>query len=303
MSRGYKIICNNFYNIRNLFLLYYYHMSFDLRARSVDMLSPVHVFPGDETIDSELYTTVIFSGYLSSVSTLTGGAIGHNLNVDTETFERWKRVCGAAGLLDDFLDESNDYQSAGSLYLRVLGGAFDSNTTIQVPRQTDERLAPAVQLLFNSVSVLPEIRKRRLVDSALSIGHAALKKSGCDDIEDYISILKAEAFHTSLLITETASEKVKEQTNYGAFTGWCTNALEAATLLDAARDLWADKMHGRVRVEPTIFRSLIIAKRACHAARKLYKPLVNRQATISGLAARSRFSILPTKLAMRRYIP
>lgn len=66
-------------------------MTFDVRATSADMLSPVHIYDGDEAIAPEVYRKTIYNGYISCVPFLYGAARGYGLDIDSDTFERWKR--------------------------------------------------------------------------------------------------------------------------------------------------------------------------------------------------------------------
>ena len=89
-------------------------MSFDVRAGSSDMLTPVRSYRGDESIDAAAYQGAIFNGYISCVPFLYGAARGYGLDIDADTFERWKRVTAAAGIIDDFLDVSRVSTSTAS---------------------------------------------------------------------------------------------------------------------------------------------------------------------------------------------
>ncbi len=274
-------------------------MKYDIRALSTDMLSPVHGFPGDEIIDQATYRRTIFSGYVSSAATLYGVARGYGLQPDGETFERWKRIGAAAGLLDDFLDESPDIQVAGSLYERGLASVLDYSESMAMPAWTDRRLGPAVQLLRNSVEDWPISKRSGLIHAAREIGRTTLAKARVADVAEYIELLKSEAHYSGLLIHGSVSEAVEEQPAFDDFRRWCDNALEFGTLADHTRDLWSDRKHGRTRVEPTIRAALRIALQTRQPARTLIRPSKNRQATIAGMVARIRYAPLPTTLVLK----
>lgn len=278
-------------------------MAFNVRAGSPDMLGPVHVFPGDEHTVPETYRRVIFSGYISTVATVLGGAQGYGLTIDPVTFERWKRIGAAAGLLDTFLDESADPDQASALYDQGLSLAFDDRSDPRPPDWVDGRLEPAVRLLRNSVRSLPAHLIEALLDSSKFIGRAVLGKARCTHVRDYVRLLKLEAFHSSRLIHGSASDDVREQAGFSEFQRWCTNSLQLATLLDSTWDLWADNRSGQTGVPASMLNSARIAIHGYRPYRALTRPRRNRRATLSAIVSRCRFSLLPTTIAMRHHTP
>jgi len=277
-------------------------MSFDLRAGSEDIRSPVHIFPGDEHFSTETYRRAVFSGYISSIATIVGAAEGYGLVVDTDTFERWKRIGATAGLLDAFLDESLDLRQANSLYDHGLSLAFDGGyDLLHAPDWADIRLEPAVKLLRNSASPLSSETISTLVESSRFIGAATLKKALCVDVREYVSLLRQEAFHSSRLIHGSVSDDMRAQAGLDTFALWCTRAIELGALADSTWDLWVDNRRGRTSVKATLLNSAKIALHAYRPARALSRPRPNRRATLKALFARSRFSLWPTTIAMRRY--
>jgi hypothetical protein len=278
-----------------------YYMAFDIRAGAREFHSPVYDFPGDDMVDDETYRRAIFDGYVSSVSTAYGAARGCGLEVDAETFERWKRCGSAAGLLDDFLDESPNLQEANELYQFGLNYVTEHQKDAQAPEWLDSRLASAIVLLRNSVSVLPERQQSALVSSARAIGSIAIKKAQCSDINEYIDCLREEGRYTAVLVSESVSENMRHDDAFPAFMNWCENALEFATLVDSARDLWADKAAGRVDVDATARNSLRIVSKMRRSSKALYRTHIARKASLAGLAARIRFSKLPTNRTMERH--
>ncbi len=268
-------------------------MSSELQTRFSEYPLPAHAFPGDEAIASTVYGQCITSGYISSVSTISGAARGFGLAIDTETLERWKRVGSAAGLLDDFLDESPDQESAYYLYEEGLAQAFTDPvnvaTNVQLPQWASDLLLPSVSLLGNSVAVMQPKDTAVLVDSAKQVGDIARRKAQCKDIHDYIRLLKLESFHTSALIHGTASSGVRQQPGYKSFVRWTQNAMELGTLADSARDIWADKDAGRTDVDATIINSARIALQLRRPYREMIYSRSSRAATIRSLLARSVF--------------
>ena len=264
-------------------------MKFDLQMQSRDFTQPVYDFPGDQTIDDHTYRSCVTSGYISSVSTLHGAAESFNLDVDPETFERWKRIGSAAGLLDDFLDESPDIERASRIYDLFLDHAFESVDSAVVPDWADDRLVPAVDLLTNSTVVLPEKQTASLLMAAKSIGQIALSKASCTDLKQYLDILRQEASASGKLVYDSASNRVRAHTDFPAFEQWVDSAMWFGTLGDSARDLRADERAGRVSVRATALNSLRIALRARQPMRAMLSPAANRSATIASLRARRGF--------------
>jgi hypothetical protein len=274
--------------------------TFDLRQRSADFLSPVHAFPGDDAVDSETYARAMYGGYVSTVTTLYGGASGFGLKIDQETFERWKRMCAAAGILDDFLDESPDMQTACDLYADGMIGLFDTDTAATPFDWLDDRLRPGIRLLRNSVSNLPEQRKQPLVEAAAAIGQLALKKAVCSDIGEYTGQLRQEAHYSSRLVYGSVSQSVAGQTGMDRFARWCDDAFELATFVDSARDLRDDAANGRTAVQPTLLNSLRIGLTGRPTYRRMIRRNPERRATLAALAARSKFSLLPTAMVLKK---
>lgn len=276
------------------------YMAFDIRVSSPTWHTPVHYFPGDETIDIETYSSAIFSGYVSSVSTLYGAARGFGLDIDSESFERWKRLGAASGLLDDFLDESGDILGASVLYEDGLTRAVAGDEDITAPSWTDTRLPAAVRLLQHCVHALPENQNQALLQAAYGIGRIAVAKAECTDVHEYISHLEAEGRRTAVLISASTSEYVRRQDGYAEFEKWCASTLICATFADSARDIWKDTAAGRVGVEPTVLNSFRILFSIRHHSRGLYATPAAARASVAGMIARARFSLLPTKAAMSR---
>jgi hypothetical protein len=275
-------------------------MSFDVSATSPDMRESVHSFAGDEAITTEAYQSAIFAGYVSTVSTLYGVARGCNLPIDTATFERWKRFGAAAGLVDDYLDESGDIASANMMYYQGLHDIMQPTPEIEAP-ENHENLLTAALLLKHGVDELPETTKYRLLFLARTIGNIAVQKSSTSSIHEYIELLETEASLTSQLVTNTLSQQIHDHPGYSVFETWCNNALAFATLADSVRDLWSDAREGRTAVQPSLGNAFRIIVRLGSPLRKLYRPAAIRSASVHGVIERGKFSRLPTKWAMKKY--
>jgi hypothetical protein len=273
-------------------------MQFNVSATSQDLRESVHEFPGDSAISKTDYRTAIFGGYVSSISTLYGVASGSGLDVDTETFERWKRFSAAAGLIDDYLDDAGDIQEANREYSRGIHDILDPTPGSVIAPYGQEQLLTAALLLRNSTYGLPEQSKAQLVTIAKSIGDIAVRKSTSESVDEYIELLTQEALLTSQLVINTASEYVQAQGHFRPFTKWCDNALIFATLGDSARDLWSDAREGRTAVQPNTGNALRIMRRLVRPLRILYHGPEMRKASLYGVRERARFSLLPTNLAM-----
>ena len=278
-------------------------MAYNVQASSADIQHSVYAFPGDEHIDPVTYQRVVFSGYISTIATLYGAAKRYGIDPDPQTFERWKRLGAAAGQIDTFLDNSSDPDNNHRLYQLGLTNALNSAEVPTVPAQADPRLQPAITLLYNGVTELSPSRQQELSRAAQAIGAISLRKADCTRASDYIDILREEARHTSTLICGMASEEVSNQPHFNLLSDWCQNAITFGTIADSARDLWQDFVHGRVGVEPTFANSVRLGVRALPFAQAMSRPRLNRQATLTALRARVRFSILPTRLALKRYGP
>lgn len=276
-------------------------MAFDVRIHSEAVLSPVHQFPGDESLDPAQYARAIFSGYMSSTATVYGAAQGYHMEVDTETFERWKRIGAAAGLVDDFLDESPDIAQSAADFEYGLVKTFEGAEVV-APHGVDSRLVPAVRLLHNSVAVLPEQRQGRLLEAARRIGNIAVEKAQCDTLDDYIALLREEADESSVLIADSVSEAVHAQPAYPLFRSWCKDAISLGIFADSARDLWQDHKQGRVALRASWLGSMALAARVLPFAHDMISPRENRRATLLALRARLRFSKLPTVFLVNRKI-
>lgn len=267
-------------------------MKFELQYQSVDFLSSSYAFPGDESVSQEVYRKCITSGYVSSVCTLTGAAESFGLDIDAETFERWKRMGAAGGLIDDFIDDSPDPGIAHELYNEGLARSVmlvDGWNDISPPPWTDDRLLPAIKLLANSVEILPGAQIEKLVAAAKIIGESSITKSECADTKKYIRLLKQEALATSMLIYDSASDVVREQNGFEAFTVWCRNAMELGTLADSSRDLWVDNRNELTKVGATVLNSVRIARHLHRPIRAMIHPRSNLIATCRSLLVRRKF--------------
>lgn len=269
-------------------------MEYNLRAHSADILQPVHHFPGDEIIEQDVYESCMNGGYMSTLSFIIGGAKALKLDIDQETLERWKRICNAAYLIDDFIDNAADTRTACDLYDSSMQEVFHTTNSELLasplaPIDADSRLLPAIILMKNSVASLPAEYILTLQQNALGISKIARLKIECPDVQHYVNLLKEEAFHTSSLITESASQNLQAQTSYSDFKVWCQQLMHMAILGDSTIDLRDDNRHEVTKVAPTVRNIAKIALHAVTAGRAIVRNRPQRQATIMSLIERSRF--------------
>lgn len=274
-------------------------MEFHLRARSIDTLTTVHVFNGDDLIDDDTYRCVMTDGYMSTLSFVKGAAEGIGLDLDSETLERWKRVTNAAYYIDDFVDTAPNTEAACRLYAQGMELAFGHSSqqlveSVQLPVATDDRLVPSIILLKNSVSELPPEQLAVLRQVALSINAITMCKTTCTDIKEYIRLLKEEARLTSVLVIGSASEAVCRQPGFEKFADWCELTLVLATLGDSAIDLRADSRRQLTGVKPTVAAMSRLALQVVSPGRAMIHDKTLRHATLASLGERSLFYWRPT---------
>lgn len=264
-------------------------MKFDIRAGSTDICTSKHLFIGDEQINSVMYKRVIYNGYMSSVSTLYGAARGFGMDLDSQTFERWKRLGATAGIIDDLLDNAPDLCGALSVYEQSLERTATGNLFTE-PLYTSSELVIAAKLLYNSVAILPRETQEALYANARTIGELALQKAGCNTIESYIDLLGEEATRTSELVTLASSLEVREQPQFKRFREWCEQAVLFATLADHTRDFRNDYKHRRTLVRPSLSNVTLLGFEAVQALRRINAQPAYRSATISAIRHRMIFS-------------
>ena len=245
---------------------------------------PVHIFPDDERVSSADYRAVMDSGYVSSVSTLSGAVESFGVNCDEETIERWRRIGASAGLLDDFLDDSPNRELALGLYIRGVSG--DGTVASEMPEWGDPRLPAALLLLKNSTSTLPHDQVGRMRHSALAIGELSRAKALCDDASAYIDLLRAEAWHTAALVHESTSAAMQNTPGFDHFVVWVHRALELGTLYDSSRDIKADATENRTAITPSVINCMRIALSARSPLFLLLRDQKHRRAARASLWSR-----------------
>lgn len=278
----------------------------------MEMRTPVYTFPGDRYVSKEQYWACINQGYVSSVPTVAGAARAYGIDVDAETFERWKRTAAAASLLDDFLDASLDMDKAYEQYIQGIDYFRGRAEAPVTPEGIDERLEPGLALLGNSISVLPQERQDKLYDAAQAIALIALWKSGRsrpDNVTDYsqpdnfAALLKSEADYTSLLIKETTTEYVRNQPSFEQFSTWCENAVTLGTLVNHTLDLREDYHHELTQVEPTPANRIKVAKHIGSPALAMTRNREDLSASVQSVRSNWKYRLHSTHISKKqRYL-
>ena len=269
-------------------------MEFDFRALSIDTIKSIYHFSGDELVDEDTYERCMTGGYMSTVSFGVGAAKSLNLQIDGETLERWKRICNAAYLIDDFVDNAQDTEAACDLYDESMGQVFEmTNEQIldseNLPNGASELLPPAIVLMKNSVMTLSQARLEKLKEGAMGINNITREKLDCDNMTSYITLLKQEAHYTSALISESVSESVAQQDAYPQFSLWCRQLMEMAILGDGTIDMKDDSKHDIMKIRPSVGNLGKLALQAYGSGRKIMKSKPQRRATYASLIERIKF--------------
>lgn len=266
-------------------------MEYELKAGSDDLLRPIHYFPGDEHVPVDTYQRCINKSYMSTVATVTGAAEGCGLDIDSETFERWKRVLSAMDFLDDLLDESPDRQLAQGVYRNCLDYLADDTEAATALRWADDEFGSSVYLLKNSIAPLPVARQKSLVNSAARIGQIAPEKVKSADVKKYAELLREEGHLTAGLLTETASDHVYLQDGFSDFKNWITYTTIWANIMCCSRDLKSDIETGNTKVEYGLVNRARIAWYSGRLAVATTGAKPNRRASFSSVRARLKFGI------------
>lgn len=219
-----------------------------------DGCQPLMTFTGDEAVTPEQYKGVMDSdyNYLHLVRSIAFAAEGYGLELDHETLERWKRVGAAASYLDTFLDESPDRQEAARLFDQGIRHVLEGAEKPEAPDWAEPQLETSVDLMNNSVAVLPEDRQETLLVAAGLIAEISVAKSRCTDPSEYLDVLSLEGQLSGVLTSESVSDDVYKQPQFDDFALWAMCLGEAGTLADSALDLKRDYEKGLTKVRPTL---------------------------------------------------
>lgn len=221
----------------------------DLSVES--QIIPYAIFPGDERITPEVYAECMLGRYASLLAYPAAAAGKFGLVTDVETAEIWKRVAVAGGVFDTFLDESPDRKRAANLYQQGINYMRGQAEMPERPDWAEPTLQPTIQLLDNAVATLPEVRRQSLYNVAQIIGEISVAKAKCEDVREYTQLAHLEGKLSGMLVSETVSENMYHQPNFGLFATWAINVMEAGTLADSAFDLKDDYRAGLTSVKPT----------------------------------------------------
>ncbi|HEX7484417.1 MAG TPA: hypothetical protein VF281_04695 [Candidatus Saccharimonadales bacterium] len=271
-------------------------MEFHFHADSRDILVSVHTFDEDYLVDQETYSRIMSDGYMSTLSFAKGAAESLGLDIDSESMERWKRIIAAAHQFDDFVDNAPDIRAACELYVEGLNLALSQDTyrmieTIDLPPDADidDRLIPAVILLKNSVRNLPQEQLAILRHAALAINEITERKTTCDNLEQYITLLKRESYYTSILVSGSASENMYTQPSFERFADWFAQAITAGVMVDNAIDLRDDNEQKVTAVKPNIRAVSKLALQAAKPGFAMIHDIPSMNATRGSLRERLHF--------------
>lgn len=229
----------------------------------------VHAFPGDTHVSEEQYRACIDHRCISSASTVGKAARACEVEVDTETFERWKRTAAAVGFLDEFSEISRDPESIYNLCIQGACYFQGWSEMPTIPEGLDKHIESGAVLLGNAISALPQEQQREFRNAVEAMAFIVLWKAGLwhpENAADYTQprefaeLLKHEAKHTSQLLTETASETVREQPNFERFTTWCNRAITLGSLVHNTFNLKEEYERELVQVSPTLGNRIRIAR-------------------------------------------
>lgn len=258
------------------------------------MERPFTVFPNDtdelagalyqECARESLYTPGFTVGCLAM-------AEGFGVETDVQTAETWKRTAMAMNILDPFLDDSDDREEANALYQAGLQHVLGEGPQPTLPDWADPLLEPAIQLLDNAVTELPEERKVRLVRCGQRVGEISLEKAAATDVKSYITLLREEGRLTGQLFGESASPAVYDQHTYGSFKVWLQDFMELGTLGDSWNDLADDGEAGLTGVKPSLLSQL----RMCGAVAKTFSRIVRHKEARKALVG----TVLPLRTSVK----
>ena len=263
-------------------------MEFEIKSGSTDINKSVFYFPGDESICQQDYEDCIGAGYASSVATLAGALEGFGVDIDRETFERYKRTASVIGLCDDLLDESQSIYMGYEAFNQAISTAANGGD-FELTAWSDNRLITALQLYGNCFTVLSRDKQERILMAAEGIASLAMIKSSCTDADEYSSLLKAEGRLTNVLVAEATSDTVQRDPRFKAFIEWSELALEAGTLTNSLLDLRDDYIRRLTSVEPSIRNRARIANHLHETLGDLIRRPGSISATQKGLITRAKY--------------
>lgn len=252
-------------------------MKLHMKSRHEPSLTPVEVFPGDAEEALSVYPEVMSAKYLASLEYLAAGARALDVNIDSITKERWRRLAVASYYIDDFIDTATNKEEAHTLYelgLRTaLGETITAEETARLyGTKREPLLLPSIELLRSSVVDASPDALEHLRAAALTINDVARDKADIDDVASYIEALHEEVTATVSLIDHTAHEATAGQPGYPKLRKVMHNAMQVAVFADSALDLKDDYEQGVTKVTPTIRHMGRLALQTLRPARKLVQP-------------------------------
>lgn len=223
-------------------------------ARDVSKLKPgppAHNFPGDEAISQYAYEAAMKNTYLRKVPLATALLERFKMPRNNPDKERITRMIVAMGWLDHLLDESPSAGKAQETYEKLLNSLSTRNMPANLPGWLRPELLDVVVLLQNALAPLPPKAVETIVRKALRIGEISKLKTEAETVKQYAAILTEEGSLSSDLAIECLGKQARASKNYQKLYVWNEQAIIAATLLDAAKDLKQDYAGELTKVKPT----------------------------------------------------
>lgn len=212
---------------------------------------PVHKFPGDDAISWFAYRAAMKNTYLRKVPLATALQERFKMPESAEDQECIKRMIVAMGWLDHLLDESPRPGKALEVYEKLLNSLSTRKMPDALPEWLRPELLDATVLLQNAMAPLPPETIKTVIKKALRIGQISKLKAKSETVKQYAAILTEEGSLSSDLAIECLGKKARASKNYQKLYIWNEQAIIAATLLDAAKDLKQDYADSLTLVKPT----------------------------------------------------
>jgi hypothetical protein len=211
----------------------------------------LHAFPGDETISHFAYRAAMKNTYLRKVPLATALLERFKMPPSIEDQECIKRMIVAMGWLDHLLDESPSANKALEVYKKLLNSLSTRKMPEDLPEWLRPELLDIIVLLQNALAPLPPETIKVIIKKALRIGEISKLKAKSETAKQYAAILTEEGSLSSDLAIECLGKKARDSKNYQKLYIWNEQAIIAATLLDAGKDLKQDYADGLTLVKPT----------------------------------------------------
>ncbi|HSX34283.1 MAG TPA: hypothetical protein VLF62_01415 [Candidatus Saccharimonadales bacterium] len=226
-------------------------MSYTRDVSKLHIEPPAYTFPGDEAISGFAYKAAMNNTYLRKVPLATALMERFKVPFTKQDQECIKRMIVAMGWLDHLLDESPSPTRALEAYKKLLNSLSTGKMPEGLPEWLRPELLDMTLLLQNAVAQLPPEAVQAITAKALRIGEISKLKAASNKVKVYAGILTEEGSLSSDLAIECLGKPARASKNYRKLYVWNEQAIIAATLLDAAKDLKQDYADGLTLVRPT----------------------------------------------------